>query len=207
MKTKTTTTARKPAARKVTARKPAARKPAVSKGLASLTAKEQVKATRASADKLAAQADKGKRTLYANECMPSHKVGYGKGPQAITGPNMGALTRSVFWALGYIKVSPTGNATATKKEIAREDITALLGSSMSNRWYNTHKRIEGGKLNAKGLNMLNARSHGEPISKSGEGTTSSTTMELVKYYYERVTKGGKGKQGTPFHPIAVKVGK
>ena len=138
-------------------------------------------------------------TLYAHMGKGMKAVGYGR---EIFGANMGALTCAVFAELGYIKVSASGTCTATGKKIERSNITALLGSSMSNRWYNTHTRIEGGKLNAKGLNMLNARNAGDTISKSGEGTICATKAELVKLYRTWI-KTGKGSKTVPFSAYKV----
>lgn len=138
-------------------------------------------------------------TLFAHMGKGMKAVGYGR---EIFGANMGALTCAVFAELGYIKVSATGNVTATGKQIERANITALLGSSMTNRWYNTHTRIVAGKLNAKGLNMLNARNAGESISKSGEGTICATKAELVKLYRAWV-KNGKGSKTVPFSAYKV----
>lgn len=201
------TTVKTSSARKVRARKTPVKKTtvknAVAKTLAGLTEAEMKESARKQADAFIKADEKNKRTMYAHMGKGMKAVGYGR---EITGANMGALTCAVFAELGYITVSASGNVTATKKEIDRSNITALLGGSMSNRWYNTHTRIVAGKLNAKGLNMLNARNAGEAISKSGEGTTSCTKIELIKYYRTWL-KTGKGSKQVPFFPSKVTVSK
>jgi hypothetical protein len=221
---KTTTTTNKTPARKVRATKARTTKAATKrttkaavtkavrstlpKGLQGLTQKEQIRATKAAADKLAAAADKNKRTLYANMSPVTNAVGYGKAGTrgALTGPNMSAYTVALFIALGYVKVTKGGGVTKTPKAIARDDITAFLNSSMAGTWYNATDRIKGDTLTVKGINAIEARANGKTQTKSGQGTLA-TTIEKIFYYVERITKGGKGKADAPFNPLAVKVSK
>lgn len=208
MKTvKTNSTVKTASARKVRARKAPAKKASAS--LSSLTEKEQVKATRAQADKFTAEKEAGKRAIYCNMQKGAKYPGYGssKMPAPIPSGNpMGAYTCAMLEALGYISISATGNVSATRKEIDRGELVSTLGSSMARHWINTTGRIEAGKLTAKGLNMLNARNKGESISKDGSATTCATKFDLVKLYRTWI-KSGKGSGKVPFTAHKVMVNK
>ena len=137
-------------------------------------------------------------TLFAHMEKGMKKAGYG----SIKGAHMGAYTVAMMEALGYVTVSPTGNCTATRKQISRADIASVLGSSMATYWHKTTGRIENGKLTQKGLRMLNTRNKGESMTQDGQGTTCATKLDLIKLYRAWI-KNGKGSKTVPFTPFKI----
>lgn len=155
-------------------------------------------------------AAKNNRTLWVNASPETGNIGYGKAGTrgAITGPNMGAYTTALMESLGWIRVSATGNVTATRKKIDVSMLRVCAGSAVARHWVGKGRiDSDAGKLTAKGLNMLGARAIGESVSKSKETTTAATSKELIAKYRAYIRGGKKGTQAVPFNPVKVTIAK